>query len=203
MKINKDFPGLEDMGGWYKYTGDIITKESIEIRIGLVVTGSINAGGSINASEWITAGGSITAGEWITAGRSIEAGEWIKAGRSIEAGEWITAGRSIEAGEWIKAGRSIEAGGSIKAGEWITAGGSITAGEWIEMYGITTSSLFLFHGTFRFTVFIMDTHIKIGCQLKSKDEWREWLKDANESKAKSLGDNGSMWAMRDMLARFL
>ncbi len=130
MKITKDFKGLKYVGGHYEYNGDIETTEDLVIELDswLYVTGSIEAGWSIEA------GGSINAGEFIEAGRSINAGGSIEAGWSIKAGGSIEAGWSIEAGRYIEAGGSIEAGRSINAGEFIEAGRSINAGGY---YGIS------------------------------------------------------------------
>ena len=82
--------------------------------------------------------------------------------------------------------------GKIEAGNWIEAG------DWIEMSGVKTKTLFILHGTFRFTVWVMDDHIKIGCKLKTKVEW---LKVTTKEQALSLGDDGSMWALRDLLKK--
>jgi hypothetical protein len=104
---------------------------------------------------------------------------------------------SIEVGGSIKAGKWIEAR-SIKAGKWIEAR-SIKAGEWIEMYGIRTRSLIIINGTITSPVWVMDTHIKIGCHLKTK---KEWLEIDTEKKAEKLGDDGSMWANRKLIKSF-
>ena len=149
MIVDRNFAGLVDMGGLYKLDGDLITEESLDIKIPLFVTKSINADG------------------WIEAGESIKAGKWIKTGESIKA-------------DW-----SINAGGSIKAGS-------------VSMYGIKSSKLFIIHGL-HFTVWVLDTHIKIGCQLKSKKEWLKFSETATEQDAKSLGDNGKMFAMKDLI----
>ena len=174
MIIDENFKGLIDTGnGYYKYEGDIITKENLEIKIELFCTGKVEAGG------WIEAGGSIKAGKWIEAGESIgagesiEAGEWIEAGKWIKAREWIEAGESIEAGKWIEAGEWIEAGGSIEAGEWIGAGGWIKAGEWIKFYGIKTSKVLCVSGLI-YKIQVIDTHIKIGYQLYKKETWKNF-----------------------------
>ena len=37
----------------------------------------------------------------------------------------------------------------------------------------------------------------------TKDEWREIYEAGDEDAARELGDDGSMWAMRDTLAKFL
>jgi len=134
MKITKKTKGIIDEGWRYKYEGDLISDEEIEIDLdkGLYVTGSIGAGNSIKAGNSIEAGNWIKAGDWIEAGNSIKAGNSIDAGNSIEAGDWIKAGDWIEAGNSIKAGDSIEAGNSIEAGDWIKAGDSIEAGDWIK-----------------------------------------------------------------------
>jgi hypothetical protein len=100
----------------------------------------------------------------------------------------IQAGESIEAREWIEVGESIE------AGEWINAGGSINAGEWIKMYGIRTKTLKIITGMVQ-VIWILDTHIKIGCEMKTKEAWAQ----ITEEQAKEMGDDGSIWAIRDAL----
>ena len=170
--VDENYAGLVKNGSYYKLEGNL-TGEIIEITIPLYVTGSIEAGTSIKASAWI------------------EAGRWIEASEWIEVGKWVKAGKWIEAGKWIKAG------GSIKAGE------SIEAGESINLFGIKTEKLFLFHGTFLFHIWIMDTHMKIGCQLKTKEEWLKiYNSEAGEKLAQSMGDDGSMWAMKDIIIGF-
>lgn len=110
---------------------------------------------------------------------------------------------SIKAGEWIKAGESIEACGWINSGRSIKAGGSINAGEWIEMGGIKTDNLYLFNGTFTFNVWIMDTHLKIGCKIKTKEEWLKiYSSEHGKDLAEKMGDNGSMWAIREVIKGF-
>ena len=109
----------------------------------------------------------------------------IKAGGCIKAWEWI------EAGGWIKAREWIEAGGWIKAGGWIEAGG------WIYIFKIKTKNLYFINGTFAFNILVMDTHLRIGCQLKTKKEWL----DVTEDQAKKLGDDGSMWKHREFIWR--
>ena len=78
----------------------------------------------------------------------------------------------------IKSGKSIKAGWSIKAGESIKAGWSITAGESIEaelikMCGIETTKIKIISGLV-YKIWIMDTHIKIGCEIHEKKEWSEF-----------------------------
>ena len=102
MEIDKDFKGLKNVGWRYEYDGDIKTDESlvIDLDMGLYVSGSIKAGG------YIEAGGSIKAGEYI------EAGEYIKAGGYIEAGEdyGISAGLYITCKGVLKFGLKCFAG---------------------------------------------------------------------------------------------
>ena len=120
MKITKKTKGIIDEGWRYKYEGDLISDEEIEIDLdkGLYVTGSIGAGNSIKAGNSIDAGNSIEAGDWI------KAGDWIEAGNSIKAGDSIEAGNSIEAGDWIKAGDY----NGISAGLYITCKGTLSFG---------------------------------------------------------------------------
>jgi hypothetical protein len=212
MIIDKDFAGLADCGNYYKYDGKIVTNDILDIRVPLFVTGLIKADEWIEAREWIEAGGSIKAGKWIEAGKSIkadewiEAGKWIEAGGSIEADGWIEAGKWIQAVKWIKAGGRIEADEWIQADEWINAdgrieadesikaGGRINAGKWIEMYGIRTKTLKIITGMVH-VIWILDTHIKIGCEMKPKEAWTQ----ITEEQAKEMGDDGSIWAIRDAL----
>ena len=90
MKITKKTKGIIDEGWRYKYEGDLISDEEIEIDLdkGLYVTGSIGAGNSIKA------------GNSIDAGNSIEAGDWIKAGdyNGISAGLYITCKGTLSFG---------------------------------------------------------------------------------------------------------
>jgi hypothetical protein len=212
MIINKDFAGLVDLGNYYKYDGDIVTTGILDIRVPLFVMGSINASEWIKASEWIEASESIKAGEWIDAGEWINAGKWIEAGVSIKAGgsinasEWIKAGWSINAGGRINASWSINAGGRINASGWIKAGvsikaggrinasGWIKAGKWIKMYCIRTKTLKIITGMVH-VIWILDTHIKIGCEMRTKEAWTQ----ITEEQAKEMGDDGSIWAIRDAL----
>ena len=138
MKITKKTKGIIDEGWRYKYEGDLISDEEIEIDLdkGLYVTGSIGAGNSIKAGNSIDAGNSIEAGDWI------KAGDWIEAGNSIKAGDSIEAGNSIEAGDWIKAGDSIEAGDWIKAGDY----NGISAGLYITCKGTLSFGLNAYAG---------------------------------------------------------
>ena len=76
MIIDENTKGVEKIGHYFKFTGDLIS-DFLDIRIRLFVTGSIEA------DKWIKAGEGIKAGKWI------EAGKWIKAGEGIEAGEGI------------------------------------------------------------------------------------------------------------------
>jgi hypothetical protein len=80
----------------------------------VIVTGSIQADGSIKAGDSIKAGGYFQAGD------SIKADGYFEAGDSIKADGYIEAGGSIKAGGYIQAGGSIEAGDSIQAGLYIT-----------------------------------------------------------------------------------
>ena len=80
----------------------------------------------------------------------------------------------------------------------ISVSGSIESGGSITMAGIKTKSLFILLGTLRHNVWVMDTHIKIGCLMMEKSQWIE----ITESMAKDMGDDGSMWAIRDMLLKF-
>ena len=64
MEIDKDFKGLKNVGWRYEYDGDIKTDESlvIDLDMGLYVSGSIKAGGYIEAGEDY----GISAGLYIT-----------------------------------------------------------------------------------------------------------------------------------------
>jgi hypothetical protein len=97
----------------------------------------------------------------------INSSRGIKAGGGIEAGDWIRAGGGIEAGDWI------EAGGGIKAGGGIEAGGGIKAGGGIVFFGVKSLSLYLIVGK-KWTIWVIDTHIKTGCEFHSKDKWKNF-----------------------------
>jgi len=47
MIIDKDFPGLEDKGGWYYFAGSIETEENLIINIPLKAGEGITAGEGI------------------------------------------------------------------------------------------------------------------------------------------------------------
>ena len=96
MKIDKKFKGLVNEGWRYRFDDDIETTESLEIDLdmGLFITGSIEAGGSIKAGEFIEAGGSIEAGESIEAGGSYG----IVAGLSITCKTTLSFGLRLFAG---------------------------------------------------------------------------------------------------------
>ena len=164
MIIDKEFKGLADEGYRYRYDGGIVSAGSIEIKL--------------DKGLYVT--GSIKAG------RSIKADQSIKACRFIEAGEYITAGRFIEAGGSIKAGWSIEAGRSIKAGRYIEAGQSIVS------QGIKTQKYFCILGL-RWPVYVWDTHIKVGCEMRSKEDWQlmseEDIKSMNSNALEFYTDN--------------
>jgi hypothetical protein len=62
------------------------------------------------------------------------------------------------------------------------------------MYGIRTKTLKIITGM-KHIIWILDTHIKIGCQVKTKEAWAQ----ITEEQAKEMGDDGSIWAIRDAL----
>ena len=137
MVIDKDYPGVEDRGGWHYYPGSIVTNESVEV-VG-----------------------------------------WLKVGGLL------------------KVGGSLEVGGLLKVGGWLEVGGDMT------IDGIKTTTYMSSVGRFRYRISVYDTHARIGCQLKSKEEWLAILDRDDERYAKALGDDGSMWANRDLIRSLL
>jgi hypothetical protein len=85
----------------------------------------------------------------------------------INSSRGIKAGGGIEAGDWIRAG------GGIEAGDWIEAGGGIKAGGGIVFFGVKSLSLYLIVGK-KWTIWVIDTHIKTGCEFHSKDKWKNF-----------------------------
>jgi len=159
MTIDKDYPGLRiskisaEPIGYYKLFNDIETSENLLIKVPLYIRGSIKA------KEWIKCLDVINCRD------SIKSGEWIHANKSISVADSISAISLISAGWWIKAGKLIEAGKTIKVGWWIEAG------ESIKLCGVKTKTLYCVNGSIIYNIWIMDNHIKIGQNLKTKDEW--------------------------------
>ena len=94
----------------------------------------------------------------------------------------------------ISAGLDIYAEGRIYAKGGISAKSGIYAKGDISILGIKTEFIALISGRFTFNILVMDNHIKIGCQLKTKKEWLALLRSDNaEELAKRIGDDGTMW----------
>lgn len=104
----------------------------IRARDSIISDTSIVSEGEIKAGESVIAVGAIGSEMNVNAGLNIEAGCSIRAGLGIQAGKNIKAGTCIEAGRGIKAGCGIKAGEDIKAGGDIKAGLGIRAGHRIQ-----------------------------------------------------------------------
>jgi hypothetical protein len=111
----------------------------------------------------------------------------------------IVTDESVEVVVPLKVGGSIEVGGSLNVGGWLEVGGWLNVGGDMTIDGIKTAAYLSVVGRFRFRISIYDTHARIGCQLKSREEWLAILDRDDERYAKALGDDGSMWANRDLI----
>lgn len=135
IKIDKSYKGLKRIAnGDYILDGDLFSAGSIFVDLDdrFVVSGNIEARGSIITGDDIKADGLIKAGCSIKSNGSIIAGNDVKAGGIINAYKSIVSDGNIISGNAIKAGSDIIAGYSIKAGCGITAGKSIEAKNYIS-----------------------------------------------------------------------
>ena len=71
MIIDKNYKGIIDCGGYYKYDGDITTDDRVIITISIVVTGCLKVGGSLEVGKWLKVGEWLKVGGWLEVGKII------------------------------------------------------------------------------------------------------------------------------------
>jgi NDP-sugar pyrophosphorylase family protein len=174
MKLTKE--QCKDSGcGYWIYEGNLESEEALEIDFPVKVTGYISSGGSISAGDY------ISAGSYISSGSYIRAGSYISSGDSISSGGYISAGGYIRAGDSISSGGYISAGDYIRAGDSISSGGYISADGW-EKGKLVSGRMVVGHCKYR--VSVDATHIYIGCQKATVEEW-----DARAAEGWSYGED--------------
>ena len=228
MTIDKKFPGLERISDTlYRLRGNLITDENLEIAINIIVTGVVQCKGNFGSPRDFQCDGYVYCGEDFWCGGNLLCRKnlqcngdfWCNgdaAHGNIQCyGElrcdgdfWCTENIECYGDIWcygnLRCDRRIWSYGNFRCrGNLLCGGGFRCDGNFqcdgdIWMQGVKTKSLLFLHGTPKYRVLIMDTHIKIGCRLKSKAEWLT----VTEDQARDLGDDGSVWAMRELLVPF-
>ena len=196
MIIDKYFPGLVEKIGYYEFIGDIISKDNIEIKISLSITGGIRAKNGIRAENggiraengdiWAE-NGDIWAENGIRAENGdiwAENGIWAKNGDIwAENGIWAKNGDirakngdiwAENGGIWAENGDIWAENGDIRAKNGdIWAVGEIKFKDKIIFFGIESKSIYIICDKL-WTIWILDTHIKIGCEFHSKIKWKNF-----------------------------
>ena len=110
---------------------------------------------------------------------------------SVEIKVNLKVGDSLEVGGWLKVGGSLKVGGLLKVGGWLEVGGLIT------LFEVASTRCILIHSYY--SLHALDTHLKIGCQLHTYEEWnrfsdRELLEMSNKESVKWFREN-QRWLM--------
>lgn len=159
VRIDKDFPGLKKVCGYYVFDEDIESENEIQVELwaGLVVlgairtpslyarstiqadtieAGNINVNGDLDAVE-IKASGSVSVSGKLTARNgNVEADKEIRARGEIRAEKGsVISGRYVISEKGIVAGGEIKAGLGIKAQNYISAGTDIVAEQGVQCEG--------------------------------------------------------------------
>lgn len=82
----------------------------------------------------------------------------------------------------------------------LSAFGGLICGGDLTILGETTKTYFYLAGRCNWPLTITDGYIQIGCDRRTKEDWREWFRDENEAEAHRRGDG--IWEIRDTILSF-
>ena len=135
-----------------------------------------------NGIEWVVVAGELdeliqpeanilVEGDLIVRGaldvKRLEVGGSLKVGRSLKVGGWLKVSLSLEVGGWLNVG------GPLEVGLLLEVGGSLEVGGAKNILGLDTD-IYIWISCLHWPVYIMSRHIKIGCEMHTREEWEKF-----------------------------
>jgi len=193
MIIDKNYPGLHRDVLYYVYDNDIINKnikDDIIINVPFKINGNIKTTGSIIANDILYVNGTLKTGlffhaqSWVGINRDLIAEGAIKVNKWLEVGGNVKANSSLEVNDSLDVEDSLHVAGGMSVCKSVTIGnifsfrGNLHIGSSFDankyvMNFIESDSLIIIN-TYEYMIYVSDTHIKIGCELHSKEEWKKF-----------------------------
>jgi predicted acyltransferase (DUF342 family) len=164
--IDENYGGLIRKEGYYLYDGNLIIEDNCRIIVPLRVSGSISVSSWLIVRDSLSVGGSLSVGKWLIVRDS------LSVGGSLDVGKWLSVCDSLNVGSSLSVGGSLSVGKWIDVREWLIVGDSLDVGQFKTIMGVATTSCILISS--RRYIIALDTHLKIGCEFHTYNEWRNF-----------------------------